>query len=115
MLSVKVLPLRIRRYRGQVAKVIVFTAVGDGFQIFRVSPVGDADTGDLTLLCHIHSLLFRHNRIIGKLISGDPAAFFYKSDDPLCVGICLRNLIQCLLYKFLSVHIHFSFDTSFGR
>ena len=93
MLKVKLLCLGFGRNRGEVTEVVVFTAIGDGFEIFGVPTVGDADTGNLALLCHIYSLLFLHNGIVGKLISGDPAAFFYKSDDPLCVGIRLRNLI----------------------
>lgn len=40
-----------------------------------------------------------------KLIPSDPAAFFHKTDNPLGAGIRLRNLIQDLLYKFLSVHL----------
>ena len=90
----------IGRNRGQVAEVIVFAAVGDGLEIFRTTPVGDADTGDLSLFCHVYCLLFLHNGIVRKLIPGDSAAFFYKTDDSLRVGICLRDLIQGLLYKF---------------
>lgn len=46
-----------------MAEVIVFAAVGDGFEVFGISPVGDADAGDLTLLCkflsvHIHRSFF---------------------------------------------------------
>ena len=109
----KLLSLGIRRNREQIAEVVVFTAIGEGFEIFGISTVGDADTGDLALLCHIYCLLFLYNGIIGKLIPGDPAAFFYKSDDSLGIGICLRNLIQSLLYKFFPVHIHHSFCSSF--
>ena len=72
----QILYLSIGRNRGQVAQVIVFTPIGDGFEVFGISPVGDADTGDLALRCHIHSLLLFYNGIIGKLIPGDPAAFF---------------------------------------
>ena len=32
------------RNRGQVAEVVVFAAVGDGFEVFGISAVGDADT-----------------------------------------------------------------------
>ena len=87
------LSLGIRRNGGQVTEVVVFTAIGDGFEVFGISPVSDADTGDLTLLSHIYCLLFFNDRIVGKLIPGDSAAFFYKTDDPLGVGIGLRNLI----------------------
>ena len=61
---------------------------------------------------------FFHNGIVGKLIPSDLAAFVDKTDDPLCVGICLRNLIQGLLHKFLPkivfVHIHRSFCVVFA-
>ena len=57
--------LYFRRNRGEVAEVIVFTAIGDGFQVFGISTVSDADTGDLALLCHIHSLLFFYNGTVG--------------------------------------------------
>ena len=113
MLSVKRLSLGFGRNRGEITKVIVFTAIGDGFEVFRIPAVGDADTGDLPLFCHVYCLLFLNNGIIGKLIPGDSAAFFYKSDDSLCVGICMGNLIQGLLYKFVSVHDHHSFSSYF--
>jgi len=105
--------LGVGRNRGEIAEVVVFGAVRNRFQVFGISAVGDADTGDLTLLCHIHSLLFFHNGIVGKMIPGDSATLFYQTDDPLCVGICLRNLIQGLFYKFLSVHMHHSFCVVF--
>lgn len=94
--------LRGRRNGWQVSQIVVFTSVRDGFEVFRISTVGDADTSDLSLLCHIYCLLFFYNGIIGKLIAGNPAAFFYKSDDPLCVGVRLRNLIQGLFCKLFS-------------
>ena len=53
MLTVKLLSLIIGRNRGEVAEVIIFAAVGDGFQVFGISTVGDTDTGDLALFCHI--------------------------------------------------------------
>ena len=61
----------IGRNRGEVAEVVIFAAVGDGFQVFRISTVGDADTGDLSLFCHVYCLLFLNNGVIGKLIPGD--------------------------------------------
>ena len=61
----------------QVTEVVIFAPIGDGFQVFGISTVGDTNTGDLAPLCHIHGLLFFHNGIIGKLISGDSAALFY--------------------------------------
>ena len=114
MLSVKLLSLGFWRNGVQVAEVIIFAAVGDGFEIFGISTVGDSDTGDLALFCHVYCLLFLHNGIVGKLIACDSATLFYKADDSLCVGICLRNLIQGLLYKFLSVHMHRSFGVVFA-
>ena len=113
MLSVKLLSLGSGRNRGVVAKVVILVAVGDGFQGFGISPVGDADTGDLALFCHIHSLLFFYDGIIGELIPGDSAALFDKTDDPFGVGIRLRDLVQGLLNKFISIHIHRSFALSF--
>ena len=83
----QILGLGFGRNRGQVAEVIVFAAVGDGFQIFRVALMGDAHTSNLTLFCHVYSLLLFHNGIVGKLILGNPAAFLHKTDDALCVGI----------------------------
>ena len=83
MLKVILLCLGFERNRGEVAEVIIFAAVGDGFEILCISPVGDADTGDLPLLCHIYCRLFFYNGIIGKLIPGDPAALFDKTNDLL--------------------------------
>lgn len=76
----------IREIRGQVAQVVVFAAIGDGFEVFRISPVGDAHTSNLALFCH--SLLFFYNAIIRKLIAGNSAALFHEADDSLCTGIC---------------------------
>ena len=101
MLTVKILCLAFGRNRGKVTKVVVFAAVWYGFEVFGISAGGDADAGDLSLLCHIYCLLFLYNGTIGKLVPGDPAAFFYKSDDPFGIGIRLRDLIQGLLCKFL--------------
>ena len=50
------------------------------------------------------SLLLLHNGIVGKLISGDFADLLHKAGDALGVRICVGNLIQCVLRKFLSVH-----------
>ena len=49
MLKVKLLCLGFGRNRGEVTEVVVFTAIGDGFEIFGVPTVGDADTCDLGL------------------------------------------------------------------
>ena len=110
----KLLSLGIRRNRGQIAEVVVFAAVGDGFEVFGISTVGDAHTGDLAMLCHIHRLLLCNDRVIGKLIAGDPAALFQKPDDPFGVGACLGNLIQGLLCKLFSVHKNHSFWVVFA-
>ena len=34
----------------QVTEVVIFAPIGDGFQVFGIPTVGDANTGDLTLL-----------------------------------------------------------------
>ena len=114
MLSVKRLSLGFGGNGGEVTEIVVFAAVGDGFEVFRITTVGNADTGNLPLFCHVDCLLFLYNRIVGKLIPGDPAALLHKTDDPLCVGIGARNLIQCLLYKFLTIHVHHSFCIVFA-
>ena len=110
---VLLLSLGFRRNRGEVTEVVILAAVGDGFEVFGITPVGDADTGDLPLFCHTYCLLFFNNGIVRKLIPGDSAACLYESDDPFCVGIGARNLIQGLLYKFISIHSHRSFALSF--
>ena len=114
MLSVKLLSLGIRRYRGQVTQIIIFAAVGDGFEVFRLASVGDADSGDLALFGHVHGLLFFHDGIVGKLIAGDPAALFDEADDALCVGVCLGDLVEGLLREILSVHVRHSFGVVFA-
>ena len=96
--------LYFRRNRGEVAEVIVFTAIGDRFEVFRISAVGDADTCDLALFCHIYCLLFFNNGIVGELIPGDSTTFLDKTHDPLCVGICLWDLIQCIFDEIMIFH-----------
>ncbi len=93
LLTVKLLSLGTRRNRGEVAEVVVFTTIRDGFQVFGVPTVSDADTGDLPLLCHIYCLLFCYDGIVRKLIPGDSSTLFHKTNDSLCVGTCLRDLI----------------------
>lgn len=51
-LAVEALCSGFGRYGGQVAQVIAFTAIGDGLEVFGISPVGDADTSNLALFCH---------------------------------------------------------------
>ena len=92
------------RNGGQIAQIVVFAAVGDGFEIFRIASMGDAHSGDLPLLCHVDCLLLFHNGIVGKLIPGDSAALFHKTNDSLCVGIRLRNLIQCIFDEIMIFH-----------
>lgn len=92
------------RNRWQVTQIVVFAAVRDGFQVLRITPVGDTNSGKLPLLCHIHSLLLLHNGVIGKLVSGDPATLFYQAGNPLRIGICLGNLIQCVPDKIAVFH-----------
>ena len=87
MLKVILLSLGIGRNGWQVSQIVVFVSVRDGFQVFRISAVGDADTGDLSMLCHVYCLLFFYNGIVGKLIPGDSAALFHKTDAPLCVNL----------------------------
>lgn len=75
--------------------------------------MGAADTDDLALLCHIHSMLFFNDGIVGKPIPGDPTALFHESDDPLGIGICLRNLIQCIFDEIITFHLCFTpFESS---
>ena len=105
----------IREIRGQVAQVIVFAAIGDGFEVFCISPVGDADIGDLPLFGHIHSLLFFYKGIIRKLIPGDPTACFHKTDDPLCVRTGLGDLIQGVFDGIVVFHFHRSFVIVFFK
>ena len=64
MLTVKLLSLSIGRNRGEVAEVVIFTSIGNGFEVFGIPAVGDADTGDMSLFCHIYCLLFLYNGII---------------------------------------------------
>ena len=87
------LGLGFGKNRGKIAEVVIFTSIGDRFEVFSISTVGDADTGDLALFCHIYRLLFFYNGIVRKLIPGNSATLFDKADDSLCVGIRLRDLI----------------------
>ena len=64
MLTVKRLSLGFGRNGGQVAEVVILAAVGDGFEVFRISPVSNSHPGDLPLLGHVNCLLFGHNGIV---------------------------------------------------
>ena len=44
MLTVKMLGLGFGRNGRKVTEVIIFTSVGDGFEVFRITTVGNADT-----------------------------------------------------------------------
>ena len=99
------LHLLFRGNGGEITEIVIFGAVGDGFQIFRISLVGDANARNLSLFCHVYSLLFFDNGIVGKLIPGDSAAFLHKPDDAFRVGICLWNLIQYLLTDYIFLRI----------
>ena len=54
MLSVKLLCLGVRRNRGEVTEVVVFASIGDGFEVFGIATMGDANTGDMSLFGHIY-------------------------------------------------------------
>lgn len=60
-------------------------------------------------------LLFFHNRVVRKLIPSNPAAFLNKPDDPLGVGIGLRNLIQGVFDEIVFFHFHLSFAVVFYK
>ena len=47
VLTVKILGLGFWRNRREITEVAVFAAIGDGFQVFGISAVGDADLNDL--------------------------------------------------------------------
>ena len=69
--------------RRQIAQIVIFTAVGNGFKIFCVTSVGDAYAGDLPLFGHIDCLLLFYNGVVRELVPGDLAAFFLQ--DRQCV------------------------------
>lgn len=104
MLTVPKLFPSFGRSGGDVTQIIVFAAIGNGFQVFAISSVSDANTGDLALLCHIYCLLFLYNGIVGKLIPGDSSTLFDKPDNPLCIGISLRDLVQCIFNEIMICH-----------
>ena len=41
------LHLLFRGNRGEITEIVIFGAIGDGFQVFGISTVGDADLNDL--------------------------------------------------------------------
>ena len=96
------LHLLFRGNRGQISQIVIFGAIGYGFQVFGITPVGNAHARDLPLLCHGNGFGFRNKGFVGQFISGDPAAFLHKSDDALRIVICLRNLIQCISARMMT-------------
>ena len=112
MLPVKLLSLGDRRNRGKVAEVVVFTAIGDGFQVFGITPVGNAHARDLPLLCHGNGFGFRNKGFVGQLIPRDPAAFLHKPYDAFRIGAGLGDLIQCMFYEIVLFQFHHSFGLS---
>lgn len=56
MLPVKQLSFGFGRNEGEATKAAGFTAIGNGFRVFGISPVGDADICGLYLLCHGNNL-----------------------------------------------------------
>ena len=101
----QLLSLGFWRDRGKATEVVIFAAIGDRLEVFCISAVCDADTGNLALLCHVYCLLLLYSGIIGKLIPGDSATLFHKPDDPLCIGISLRDLIQCIFDEIMIFHL----------
>ena len=67
--------------------------------------MGDADVGDLAMLCHVHCLLFFDNRIIRKLIASNSSALFNQTDDALCIRCNQGDLIQCVFDEIVFFHI----------
>ena len=49
-----------RENRGEISKIVILASVGDGFQVFGISPVGDADICGLSLLCRGNSFRLGH-------------------------------------------------------
>lgn len=107
--------LGFRRNRGKISEIVVFASVGDGFQVFGISPVGDAYACNLVLLCHRNGFRLGKKGFIRQLVAGDPAAFLHKSDDVLGVGTGLRDLIQCIVVETVLFRFHRSFSRSFCR
>lgn len=58
------------RNRGEISEVVVFASVGDGFQVFCISAVGDADTCGLSLLCHGNSVRLGNKAFARQLAVG---------------------------------------------
>ena len=102
------------RNRGEIPEIVILAAVRDGFEVFRIPTVGNANTCDLPLFSHTDCLLFFNNGVVRKLIACDPAAFFDQTDDPFCVGVWLGDLIQCLFDQFFSVHETTPFELVFA-
>ena len=113
MLTVIILSFGFRRNRGKIAQIVIFAAIGDGFEVLSITAVGNADTSDPSSLCHVHCLLLLHNGIVGKLIAGNSAILFHKTDDALRIRRSLGDLIQCVYDEIVFVHITTPFAVVF--
>ena len=89
---------------GRLLRLLFSLPSRNGFQVLAVAQVGDADAGNLPLSSIIHRLRLSHNGVITKWTPSDPATFLYKPHDPLCIGICLRDLVQCIFDEIMIFH-----------
>lgn len=80
-------------------KVVFLGTVRQGFQIFGVFVMGNADTSDSAVFCELHAFLSADNAVIGQLIAGDTAFAFDKPRDGDCIRRGRRNLIKCKFGK----------------
>lgn len=71
----------LSRDRGQVSEIVAVGAVGNGFQVFRVTPVGHANAFDLAAFCHADALLLADGGAVGQLVAVNLSAVFYQADD----------------------------------
>ena len=101
-------------YGGEVSQVVVFRAVGQGFQVFGVFPVCDAYAFDFSVFCKADAFLFGDGGAVGKLVAGDASAAFYKSYDFFGIAFGLRDVIQRIpcqcfaesfFFGFLVIHV----------
>ena len=70
----------------------MFASTRDGFSVFGISLVGSAGACDLALLCHRNSLRPGNKDTARQLVTGDPAALFYISDNVLGIGADFRKI-----------------------
>lgn len=71
--------------------------------------MGNAHTGDLSLLGQGDGLRFGYKGFIRQLVAGDPAALLHQPHNALGVGSGLGNLIQGIFHKTVIFHVHHSF------